>query len=80
VVLTFSASQAALNSALAVLKSWDEPVGSPPGRWTVTFQSQTPGWRSSAKRMRPIHCSSSNSLRFETMFLRRARGRVVVPG
>ena len=40
-VLAFRASQAALNSAFAVSRSLAEPMGSPPGRWTVTLQSQT---------------------------------------
>ena len=35
-----------------------EPAGSPPGRWTVTFQSQTHGMRSVANRIRPMHCLS----------------------
>ena len=30
----------------------DEPIGRPPGRWMVTFHSQMPGMRSSAKRIR----------------------------
>ena len=41
VVLAFRASQAALNSAFAVSRSLAEPMGSPPGRWTLTAQSQT---------------------------------------
>ena len=50
-VLAFMATP---NSALAVSRSLAEPMGSPPVRWTVTFQSQTPGMRSRAKRMRPM--------------------------
>src|SRR4029077_7736896 len=38
----FKAFQADINSASAALWSLDDPVGSPPVRWTMTFQSQTP--------------------------------------
>ena len=41
---------AALNSALAVSMSFDEPMGSPPVRWMVTLHSQTGGMCSSARR------------------------------
>jgi hypothetical protein len=61
VVLAFRASQAALNSALAVSKSWDEPIGRPPLRGTVTFHNQTPGMRSMTKRIRPMRCLPSPS-------------------
>ena len=42
------------------------PMGSPPGRWTVTLQIQTHGIRSVAKRIRPMRClpsSTAKSLR-----------------
>ena len=54
VILAFRAFQAALNSALAVLRSLDEPIGRPPPRWMVTLQSQTHGMRSVAKRIWPM--------------------------
>ena len=48
-VLAFRAFHAALNSALAVSRSLAEPIGSPPVRWTLTFQSQMGGVRSPAR-------------------------------
>ena len=51
-VLDFRAFQAVLNSALAVLRSLDEPMGRPPPRWMITLQSQTHGMRSVARRIR----------------------------
>ena len=45
-VLAFSCDQAPANSALAVSRSWDEPIGRPPVRWILTIQSQIGGVRS----------------------------------
>jgi hypothetical protein len=57
-----SALQASRNSDLAVLMSRAEPIGSPPGRWTVTLQSQTHGIRSVANRIRPMRCLPSGKV------------------
>ena len=56
-----SRSQAALNSALAVSRSGDEPIGRPPARWMVTLQRQMHGMRSVAKRIQPMRYLPSNT-------------------
>ena len=52
---------ASRNSDLAVLMSGAEPMGNPPGKWTVTLQSQRHGIRSVAKRIRPMRCLPSRT-------------------
>jgi hypothetical protein len=56
-----NASQAVLNSALALSRLEVLPNGGP-GILTVTFHSQMPGVRARANRIRPMGWSSSRML------------------